>query len=213
MTAAGCAPLNGIERKSTACHQFVTDAFTMARDPAVKTVVIAASWHGFSTRNDYYRIDDPTRLPIAPFAPENHWIFDRWRQELRQIILAGKRIVIVSMSPGGASASPIQWLDRHPFEWHTAAPVLVQRADLYRVVANADLRIRQIAHDVGAEIVDPYDWLCDAQTCKVATVAGTPIYHDKTHLRTSFVMDNLAMLDPYVYVSGTPAAGIINPLQ
>ena len=205
-TAAGCAPFSGIERKSTACHQFVTDAFAMARDPAVKTVVIAASWHGFSTRNDYYRIDDPTRQPIEPFAPENDWIFDRWRQELGELILAQKRIVIVSTSPSGEPVRPTQWLERRPFEWHTATRPPVKRAALYRVVANADLRIRQVANDVGAEIVDPYDWLCDVQTCEVATAAGKPIYFDGTHLRTSFVMDHLTMLDPYVYVSGMSVA-------
>jgi hypothetical protein len=101
---------------------------------------------------------------------------------------------------------PTQWLERRPFEWRTATRLPVKRADLYRVVANADLRIRQVANDVGAEIVDPYDWLCDVQTCEVATAAGKPIYFDGTHLRTSFVMDHLTMLDPYVYVSGMSVA-------
>lgn len=200
-TESGCAPLRGIERRSGACSPFVTEAFAMAGDPAVRTVIIASSWYGFSTRDDYYRLDADTRQPIRPFAAGNRWIFDRWADDIRQLVQAGKRVVIIASSPRGPLADPMRRIDRGLFSWRVAPMVPSSRTELYAVVADVDLQIRESARDGGAEIVDPFDWLCDAETCALATGEGVPIYMDKTHLRASFVRDNLAMLDRYVYVS------------
>lgn len=200
-TRGGCAPLAGIERHSTACNQLVTETFAEAMDPTVTTVVIAASWYGFSTRDDYYRVGDPDKQPIAPFAPENDWIFEHWEDQLRKLKQAGKHVVVVGSSPRGPLADPMRRIDRRWFSWQEARIAPISRDELYRTVADVDTRIRQAAVSAGAEFIDPFDWLCDARTCNVVDGRGWPLYKDKTHLRASFVADRLALLDRYVYVS------------
>ena len=206
-TVGGCAPIGHIERKSVACSQFVADAFALAKDPVVKTVVIAASWYGFSTRDDYYRVGSPTQEPIKPLAAENRWIFERWTKDLRELTQAGKRVIIVSSSPRGPLADPRRRLDRRLFSWHSVPVGSVSRDELYRRVNDIDTRIRESAREAQAEIVDPFEWLCNAQTCEVVTSSGWPLYMDKTHLRASFVADNFRMLDRFVYVGGTSPVG------
>jgi len=206
MTAAGCAPLGGIERKGMACNRFVADALALARDPAVKTVVFAASWLGFAGRPDYYRADAPGAGPIAPFAAENAWLFGHWTRDLAALTRAGKRVVIVGNSPGGQWASPRERLDRGFFAWRAAPVGPLPRDRAYGPVAGVNARILQSGRAAGAEWVDPFDWLCAAGTCPVASGDGLPLYKDKTHLRASFVREQVTMLDRYVYVSGAPPA-------
>lgn len=212
----GCAPLGGIERMGMACNQFVEDAFALAKDPAVKTVVIAASWYGFSTRDDYYRVGSPSREPINPLSIENRWIFEGWTKDLRELVQAGKRVVIISSSPRGPLADPMRRLDRHLFSWHSVPVGPVSRDELYRLVANVDTRIRDSAREAKAEVVDPFERLCNAQTCEVATSSGWPLYKDATHLRASFIASNFTLLDEFVYVNPvssvrTTAAATISP--
>jgi peptidoglycan/LPS O-acetylase OafA/YrhL len=200
-TEAGCAPLSGIERKSIRCLRFVDEAFAAARDASTKTILIAASWYGFSIRDDYYRADDPNRAPLNPFAAGNHWIFERWADELRQLKDAGKRIVLVASSPRGSLVAPARLIDRRNLRWEALEPANISREILYSLVEPVDTTIFVVAREIGAEIVEPFDWLCDAAVCATRDAAGRPIYSDESHLRASFVRDRLTMLDRFVYIT------------
>ena len=201
-TEPGCAPLGGIERKAMHCSSFVDEALAQALEPSVKTVVLAASWYGFSIREDYYGLQDATRKPLSPYAEEKRWVFAHWAEALRGLKRQGKRVVLVLSSPRGPSVDPARLIDRRTLFWIERPAVPVTRTQLHGVVAAVDARILEVARTVGAEVVDPFDWLCGPESCPVMTANGEPIFKDDSHLRASFVRDHVPMLDRFVYLSG-----------
>jgi len=112
ITMGGCVPVPGIDRRAAPCDQFTRQAFKLAHDPAVRTVVLSASWYGWSLRDDYFVAGDPERQSLQPYAPVNQWIFDRWTRELQALRAEGKRLVIVTSSPRGALVDPKRVIDR-----------------------------------------------------------------------------------------------------
>lgn len=204
ITKGGCAPLRGVDRRSIHCRAFVEEAYAEARDESVKTIVIAASWFGFSLRDDYYLIDSESQKNIQPFADENRWIFDAWSKELAELVRSGKRVFIVTNGPSGTSVDPLRFIDRKDFNWRAVVPSAPSRGSLESIVALTNARVVELAHKAGAQIIDPFDWLCDADKCPVSTVDGDPIFIDEGHLRSSYVKNRLPMLDRFVYMDAQP---------
>ena len=61
MSLPGCAPFQGVDRRSIHCSSFIDQEFARAKQKDIDRVVIAASWFGFSDRNDYYDLADARR--------------------------------------------------------------------------------------------------------------------------------------------------------
>jgi peptidoglycan/LPS O-acetylase OafA/YrhL len=203
-TRGGCAPLRGLDRRSEPCDQFTAAAYRQAWEPATRTVVMAASWAGFAERDDYFRSGDPARRPLAPYAPENGWVFERWADDIRALRQAGKRVVLVTSSPRGALVDPRRRFDRSELVWHVTPPAAVPRAALAGAVARYDARVRAVAAATGAELIDPFALLCDQRACAVAGADGRPLYLDDSHLRASFVQARVPLFDALVTL-GPPA--------
>jgi hypothetical protein len=199
-TNAGCAPIGGVNRKSIECERFLQDIFVAAHDPVVRAVVLAASWYGFATRSDLYRIGDRTKSPIDPLAEQNRWIFDQWTEALRELTRSGKHVVIVLSSPRGPRVDPGQFVDRRYLLWTDVPLTPVPRAELQQLVAGVDARIRVVAQAIGAEVVEPFDSFCHEGSCPVADDAARPIFMDDSHIRASFARQHVEYLDRFVYV-------------
>jgi hypothetical protein len=48
------------------------------------------------------------------------------------------------------------------------------------------MRLKKIARDTGAELIDPFEWLCDSIACPAIEPDGTPMYVDDNHVRAPF---------------------------
>jgi hypothetical protein len=59
-------------------------------------------------------------------------------------------------------------------------------------------KLRKIAKNTGATIIDPSLWLCDGEICETKAAGAVPIYCDESHLRASFVRENVYYLDDIV---------------
>jgi hypothetical protein len=200
-TTGGCAPVPGIERKSTECSRFVDEALALAAKPEVETVVIAASWVGFASRPDYYKLGDPARTPIKVLAPGSEWVFDGFEAAVRKLVASGKRVAIVLSSPRGDAFDPKSLIERDGLvvRVHALHPA-VPRSQLSAVTAPIDERLRRIAAATGAVAIDPVEWLCSPTNCPTADEQGRLLYKDATHLRAAFARERFGAIDQYVYV-------------
>jgi hypothetical protein len=199
-TAGGCAPLPGIERKSARCSRFVDEAFSLARQPEIETVVIAASWVGLLQRGDYYKVGDPEQAPLLFLTRETEWVLQGFEAALGELTAAGKHVVLVLSSPRGSALDPKSVIDRDGMAVQVRGALApLRRDELAAVTAPIDGRLRRIADAVGAAVIDPADWLCSPSLCPSVDEQGRPLYKDESHLRASVARERFLAVDPYLY--------------
>lgn len=196
-TVGGCAPIPGIERTGQACSAFVDEALSRARAPEVDTVVVAASWVGFIHRPDYVRISDG-----APMDPA--WALRQLESSLAALRKSGKRVVLVLSSPRGALLDPKSAVHRDGMTIRIRYGAPMTRAALAEVTAPIDGELRKIAARVGADVVDPAEWLCSPTLCPAADPQGRPLYKDESHIRAVVVREIFDAFDRYVYLDNQP---------
>ena len=72
-------------------------------------------------------------------------------------------------------------------------------------------KLRQIADDTGAEIIDPLTFLCRNDRCPVLTQDGTPLYRDGAHLRPFAVKARASFLDNILIDEPTASGKLLEP--
>jgi peptidoglycan/LPS O-acetylase OafA/YrhL len=200
-TSGGCAPVPGIERKRVRCSQFVDAGFSLARQPEIDTVVIAASWVGMIQRRDYYKVGDPEKKPLDFLTPQSEWVLEGFQAALAELTAAGKHVVLILSSPRGNVLDPKSVIDRGAMTVQVRGALApLPRRELAALTAPIDGRLRRIAKAVGANVIDPADWLCSPKLCPSADELGRPLYKDKSHLRASVARERFSAMDGYVYL-------------
>lgn len=195
-TLPGCAPLQGVDRKSIHCSTFVDDAFARAAKPDIDRIVIAASWFGFFNRGDYYALDDPRRRPLN--ALQTDWAFQRLATTLNRLRESGKSIAIVLSHPSDKASGPEARIARSGLGWRVLPPHEIDLGTFRAATAAAHDRLKRLAQESGAEIIDPSRFLCSAGKCATTSPSGVPYYSDGTHLRASYVRDHVTYLDKWM---------------
>jgi peptidoglycan/LPS O-acetylase OafA/YrhL len=204
-TRGGCAPVPGIERTGYGCERFVAETFALARRPEVKTIIISASWAGFTVRTDYYKAGDEDGKPLKMLTPQTEWVLAGFEAAVTQLVAAGKEVVIVLSSPFGDQFDPREMARRDGLGFHVVLPPAVPRSAMTSERAFIDDRLIEIARRAHASVLDPLDTLCTASVCPVLDSAGKPLLKDNSHLRSSFVSAHFDAFDHYVLID-PPAA-------
>jgi hypothetical protein len=212
-TRGGCAPIPGIERLGYGCDRFVADTFALAQKPEIRTVVISASWAGFTGRKDYYKAGDAARQALQMLTPQTEWVLAGFEAAVTQLVAAGKEVVIVLSSPFGDQFDPREMARRDGLQFHVVLPSAVPRSAVDSERAFIDDRLIEIARRAQATVLDPLDTLCTARVCPVLDSAGKPLLKDNSHLRSSFVSSHFDAFDRYVVIdapaNAPPAAAVI----
>jgi peptidoglycan/LPS O-acetylase OafA/YrhL len=199
-TNGGCAPVPGIERPFRSCSRFVEDGLRLAQQPHVETVVIAASWLGFASR-EVYRAGDPHSTPIDVLAPENEWVLRGFEEALRRLVQSEKQVVVVLSTPRGAEFDPKSFIRRAGLTIELARrPPSVPLSKATERTRAVDARIKAIATAAGATLIDPAALLCPSLHCPTADEFGRPLFIDGSHLRASVARERFAAIDAYVYL-------------
>jgi hypothetical protein len=119
---------------------------------------------------------------------------------LRDLVAAGKQVVIVLSSPRGDAFDPKSIIERDGLAVAVRGPLpAVPRKEIAALVSPIDERLRRIAVAVGAALIDPADWLCTESVCPSADEHGRPLYKDESHLRASVARERFPAVDRYVY--------------
>lgn len=195
-TLPGCAPLQGVDRISIHCSTFVDAAFARAAKPDVDRIVIAASWFGFLHRGDYYSLDDPLHRPLNALQEER--AFQQLARTLKRLRESGKKIAIVLSHPSDKASGPYARIARSGVGWRVLPPHEINLAQFQITTATAQNRLRRLAQESGAEIIDPTNYLCSRGKCATTSPSGIPLYSDDTHLRATYVRDHVTYLDKWV---------------
>jgi len=210
-TRGGCAPIPGIERTGYGCARFVDQTLKLAHQPDVQTVVISASWVGFTDRTDYYKAGDEDGEPLKMLTPQTQWVMDGFEAAVAGLVAAGKSVVIVLSSPYGKQFDPREMAQRDGWGFRVHLPGPVSRQAVDSESAFVDDRLKEIAERTHASVLDPRDTICSPTECPTLDSRGKPLLKDDSHLRSSFVESHFDAFDRFVKVSpvtgSQPVAG------
>jgi peptidoglycan/LPS O-acetylase OafA/YrhL len=203
-TRGGCAPVPGIDRPGYGCARFVDETFALARRPDIQTVIISASWVGFTDRTDYYKADDEGGVPLKMLTPGTEWVLDGFEAAVAGLVQAGKQVVIVLSSPYGKQFDPREMAQRNGWGFRVRLPGPVSREAMDSDSAFIDDRLKEIAQRTHATVLDPRDTICSTATCPTLDSRGMPLLKDDSHLRSSFVRSHFDAFDRFITPSPEP---------
>jgi peptidoglycan/LPS O-acetylase OafA/YrhL len=207
-TRGGCAPIPGIERLGYGCAQFVERSYALAHQPEIQTVVISASWVGFTDRKDYYKAGEEDGEPLTMLTPQTQWVMDGFESAVAGLVAAGKHVVIVLSSPYGKQFDPREMAQRDGWTFRVHLPAPVSRQEIDSDSAYIDDRLIEIARRTGASVLDPLDSICDSHVCPTLDARGKPLLKDDSHLRSSYVRSNFTAFDHLVIVPSAAANSV-----
>lgn len=202
-----CPPLPNIKRISEEgdCHKLFDQAMALAADGNIRHVVFGAFWEAyiighFGYKEKDYVADvadyrDPGNTPLKFGEPGLDRIFAEFKQTIETLISSGKKVTIILSNPTGPAYEPGKMvLSRLSSKVELGTELFIMRQEYVEFVSPIIDRLRQIAKETGAEIIDPVEHLCGAEKC-IATLDGYPIYMDGNHLRSSYVREHADFLD------------------
>ncbi len=206
-------PLPGINRlyHRTKSSGFFDRAMELAFQPDVDTVVIGAFWE-FYFLGEYppdryvqevYGVPLLARAPLQLDSPSTQAAFEQFQRAISRLMSSGRRVFIILSNPTSPLFEPVfptelrlslhlpnslrsdevPRIDAGPFE-SFAAPVMN--------------RLRAIAAQTGAKVVDPRLTLCEGMICSARDSKGMPLYLDSNHLNGSNARQRASFVDEMV---------------
>ncbi|WP_443113328.1 acyltransferase family protein [Herbaspirillum seropedicae] len=164
-----CTPIPNTGRRSgsVACDDYYRAAMKMAQGSDFRRVVLAGSWEGAAAY-----LQGPQYQPFV--------------NDLRELVLSGKDVVIVLMAPHSSLFDPtVQGATyRNLFKRMHAGPLFIDRAVLEPQDALSSRLLRRIARESGARVVNPYDAICPDNKCPIV-FEGKSTHTDDYHMTTS----------------------------
>ena len=200
-TQGGCAPIPGVrEKHHPQCDGFVARTIERADDPAIDTIVIAASWYGYfvdpDPRYSYYIVDSDFRGPISLGSQGAARAFKAFEQMVRSFVRLGKTVYLVLQMPVDNAIDPQRMIKRSLLHLNFSVDTRpVSRAQTVANLEPVDSFLRGVAQRTGSFVLDPLTVLCATDSCPVVDPNGNPIYLDGGHLRPSYVRNNIRFLD------------------
>lgn len=217
LTSAGCPPLTGLRmlEDKLRCNGFFDKAFDFAEAKHFKRVVLISDWYDYFNPADgnfcFVRESSciETRDP-AEFFNFLDRVFDALRGRLLRLREKGAQIAIIGATPRGEWNVPAELAKRKFLQISTAEVEIIDRDVIESYAKPMKTRLVSLAASIGADFVDPLDYLCENRICPTVDRAGIPYYRDKGHFRSSAVttarfefLDKAAGLESRV--SATPA--------
>jgi SGNH domain (fused to AT3 domains) len=92
-----------------------------------------------------------------------------------------------------------------PAQFRAAAPADIDAASYEDFVAPLMSRLRALAVQSGAQVLDPRTTLCSGMRCPAVGADGTPLYIDSNHLRASYARAQASFLDATLLGDGRRA--------
>jgi peptidoglycan/LPS O-acetylase OafA/YrhL len=203
-------PLPGIHHlyHTTNSSGFFDRAMERAFQPDVDTVVIGAFWEFYflgeysPDRNvqEVYGVPPLARAPLQLDSRSTQAAFEQFQRAISRLVSSGRRVFIVLSNPTSPLFVPVfpteirlslhppsgfrsdnaPRIDAEPFE-SFAAPVMN--------------RLRAIAAQTGAKVVDPRLTLCEGMICPATDSKGMPLYLDSNHINGSNARERALFVD------------------
>jgi peptidoglycan/LPS O-acetylase OafA/YrhL len=198
----GIPPVPGVRRGSGDAGHRLTERILEIVDikPEIDRVVIAACWPFYFEEAQSYEID---KLPLSTEAGRLAAL-SSLKAFLEALGSLGKKVAVVLDPPWDYRLAPERFLKRSFFGVTLAPPPSVSYQDfLNRGSYSVGLLredIKALCQEAGVEVIDPADELVVNGICVVVDENG-PIRSDMSHLRASFVRENVKYLDRFLRCS------------
>ncbi|QWP77556.1 acyltransferase [Lysobacter sp. K5869] len=192
----GCAPHDEITRVAHAkCRQLLADAIALAKTDPIESVVIGFSWYSYLTGNR----DSDHVGEVRPLLPVADPALDNVRRMVEGFAASGKKVYIVLNAPLNPGFAPRQMVQRTLFApgFKVNSPPATKES-LLQAYEPFLARLRQIAKDNNASLIDPLSGLCPDGVCRSITKGDEPIYRDTFHLRKFYILESVGYIDPVV---------------
>ncbi|HTQ33374.1 MAG TPA: acyltransferase family protein [Stellaceae bacterium] len=95
---------------------------------------------------------------------------------------SNKEVYLILDNPFGEELAPRSLLQRSFFHRIKMSVIPLSKRDAVERSEPTRSIIQKIAHETGATIIDPIEYLCDDNTCPALAENGMPIYKDYDHL-------------------------------
>ncbi len=183
---AGCPPFMEVE----GCRGSVKGMKDAVADDNIKTVVIAADWSLYFD-NTRFQVDGRT-IPLTEgaFADFNAWLVE---------VARTRRVVLVTSIPTSPALAPVWMVRRTWFDGLQFDDAPLPRAALEARVEPVRRIIRAAGAAASATVIDPFDALCEAETC-ARDEGGAALYRDEHHVLPATLTRRFhafdALLDP-----------------
>jgi len=200
----GCPPMPGIEVtwRGRHCKVFFEYAMRRAFEPDVDTVVFGAFWEklflGEFAVQPVHGVQDLWPAPLQLDSPVTQQAFEQFRQAVANLVARRRRVFIVLSNPTSPLFEPLfppdLRLSLHPPQ-HLPEGPRIEAAPFESFVAPISERLRSIAAQTGATVVDPRPTLCDGMLCPSTGPDGLPLYLDSNHLRATYARQRASFVD------------------
>jgi peptidoglycan/LPS O-acetylase OafA/YrhL len=197
----GCVPIPGVrsERTRLWCNAFMRQAYTLALDPSVDTVVIGANWYQyFLNASEFvdYVYDDGSKTMRLGFDPyRSREAYAALGQSIGNLVRHNKKVYLILDTPFGNELSPVQLIRRTLLRGFDIQPAYLDQAKFVNMTSVVSKPLRKVGEHHGATMIDPVASLCNGTVCPALTETSYPIYKDSVHLRTTYVRDHVTYLD------------------
>jgi peptidoglycan/LPS O-acetylase OafA/YrhL len=198
LSKGGTPPLPGVEKDGDPgwCEGNERRFATLAEDPQVDAIVIAAFWRSYLRQGTDFSMRSGTRLISLDDAGGRRLAADALTALVARLRDMGKRIYLVQDNPEGRELEPAYIFQRGfltgGFTIH--AEGVSKRALLARTATAREL-IDSVARRTGVSIIDPLPLLEQDGRFPSLSAQGEPIYKDSHHFRASWSQTMLRYLD------------------
>jgi peptidoglycan/LPS O-acetylase OafA/YrhL len=214
-TYTSCPPMPGVEvaRHGRSCVRLFDHALQLAYDTHVDTVVFGSFWEMYllgefprqwdSHTYPIYRAGDGWHRTLTLSSPGAQSALEDFRRTLTALVASGRRVFILLSNPTSPSFDPplrvsaavrlgLRAPTREAFAQRQHS---VDDQPFMDFVAPLMTRLREIANDSGASVIDPASFLCVDAACPVTAADGRPLYLDSNHLSASFAREHAGFID------------------
>lgn len=214
-TAGGCPPIQGTIRlplvRFPICPQTIDAAYDLANQGDVDTVVIGAAWYGYF-KNNYTEllVESNGQRYAFPEKVAMEKAYQSLQASVALLRKHGKRVYIIMQPPSGGAFDPRNMYAGSRFESIHPLPRIADVAveKFVRESAAPRDRLRAIAEQTGALLIDPLQYLCSKDTCPVLDPQGNPLYTDPIHMRPAYARRVATYLAPTLLPAASAKASI-----
>ena len=202
ITRDGCPPLPNIGISlGVDCPEFYRIAMQAAAEATYGRIIFVAYWRGYFRRSNSAGAVcvEYNNACISPDRRYDimHDAFEAFAKDLRTLA-PGKQIVLVLPDLEPSSDLPIELAKRSFLKRDLTDAEQTDFASIRIRTAEVRTALAGIAQEIGATTVDPLDTQCGSGTCTLVDGAGSPLYRDSNHLRSSVVRERAGFLDKFL---------------
>ena len=183
-------------------------AMQLAFQPDVDTVVIGAFWEFYFVgeyppdryAQEVYGVPPLARAPLQLDSPSTQAAFEQFQHAILRLVSSGRRVFIVLSNPTSPLFEPVfpteMRLSLHPpSSLRSDNAPRIDAGPFESFAAPVMNRLRAIAVQTGAKVVDPGLTLCEGMICPAADSKGMPLYLDSNHLNGSNARERATFVD------------------